>query len=326
MKCLLLSLRKIAYVTFLIVMCFGCSDQHKVEKLVNKYAKKNIADYKSFEIVTIDSIKDAYSDLVKENRIATLFDSYCRYYDSLTKLDTELNQINNYLNDAQRNLNQKQRKHRTGVNGFFSTGQSLFALVLDPKYNYLDDLVDDIGVLKKNIGEAESYKAAINGMKNACLDSLWSICYQVDDYCKIHKSPQYLGKETIVKYRFKDENGVMKIASFDVIVDKRVSSIISIKETMEKERYDRIHDFVEAMIQNAQSRDAETEEDMISGSYVVIDVSDLRLRLGSSTSSDTFKWNDGSNRHPNKGEKYRYLGESGDFYKIDYKGHELWVS
>ena len=62
------------------------------------------------------------------------------------------------------------------------------------------------------------------------------------------------------------------------------------------------------------------------GNYVVIDGTDLRLRLGPSTSSDTFKWPDGTNRHPNVGEKFRYLGESGDFYKIDYKGHELWVS
>lgn len=63
-----------------------------------------------------------------------------------------------------------------------------------------------------------------------------------------------------------------------------------------------------------------------SGCYVVINGTELRLRLGPSTSAETFKWGDGSNRHPNKGEKYRYLGESGDFYKIDYKGHELWVS
>ena len=63
-----------------------------------------------------------------------------------------------------------------------------------------------------------------------------------------------------------------------------------------------------------------------SSQYVVINGTELRLRLGPSTSADTFKRGDGSNRHPNKGEKYLYLGESGDFYKIDYKGHEVWVS
>jgi hypothetical protein len=59
---------------------------------------------------------------------------------------------------------------------------------------------------------------------------------------------------------------------------------------------------------------------------VVIDGSKLRLRLGPSTSSDTFKWPDGTNRHPKVGDKFKYLGESGDFYKIDFNGNELWVS
>lgn len=60
--------------------------------------------------------------------------------------------------------------------------------------------------------------------------------------------------------------------------------------------------------------------------YVVIDGTLLRLRLGPSTSYDTFKWPDGTNRHPDVGDKFRYLGESGDFYKIDFKGNQLWVS
>ena len=64
------------------------------------------------------------------------------------------------------------------------------------------------------------------------------------------------------------------------------------------------------------------EEDV----YVVIDGSELRLRLEPSTSADTFKWGDGSNRHPKVGERFLYLGEDGDFYLIDFHGHALWVS
>ena len=64
------------------------------------------------------------------------------------------------------------------------------------------------------------------------------------------------------------------------------------------------------------------EEDI----YVVIDGSELRLRLEPSTSADTFKWGDGSNRHPKVGERFLYLGEDGDFYLIDFHGHALWVS
>ena len=61
-------------------------------------------------------------------------------------------------------------------------------------------------------------------------------------------------------------------------------------------------------------------------SFVVIDGSELRLRLGPSTDADTFKWPDGTNRHPKVGERFLYLGEEGDFYQIDFYGHWLWVS
>lgn len=60
--------------------------------------------------------------------------------------------------------------------------------------------------------------------------------------------------------------------------------------------------------------------------YVVIDGSELRLRLEPSTNADTFKWGDGSNRHPKVGERFLYLGEEGDFYLIDFYGNALWVS
>ena len=80
--------------------------------------------------------------------------------------------------------------------------------------------------------------------------------------------------------------------------------------------------------QNNASSSPEFHQQVNSGvsRFVVIDGSQLRLRLGPSTSSDTFKWPDGTNRHPNVGDKFRYLGESGDFYKIDFNGNELWVS
>lgn len=60
--------------------------------------------------------------------------------------------------------------------------------------------------------------------------------------------------------------------------------------------------------------------------FVVIDGSELRLRLGPSTSADTFKWPDGTNRHPKVGERFMYMGEDGDFYLIDFYGNALWVS
>lgn len=60
--------------------------------------------------------------------------------------------------------------------------------------------------------------------------------------------------------------------------------------------------------------------------FVVIEVSDLRLRRGPSETSETLKLPNGKNRHPNIGDEFEYLGESSDFYKINYEGQEVWVS
>jgi hypothetical protein len=60
--------------------------------------------------------------------------------------------------------------------------------------------------------------------------------------------------------------------------------------------------------------------------YVVIDGSELRLRLEPSTSADTFKWPDGTNRHPKVGERFMYMGETDDFYQIYFHGNFVWVS
>jgi hypothetical protein len=96
-------------------------------------------------------------------------------------------------------------------------------------------------------------------------------------------------------------------------------------------RYKKVNDSWKIIKENDRTSGSNVKENKSTSSYssaryVVIDATELRLRLGPSMSAETFKWADGSNRHPNKGERYRYLGESGDFYKIDYKGHELWVS
>lgn len=63
-----------------------------------------------------------------------------------------------------------------------------------------------------------------------------------------------------------------------------------------------------------------------SSKFVYINATELRLRLSPSLSGDCLKWTDGTNRHPEKGEMFPYLGESGDFYKIDFKGNAVYVS
>lgn len=74
-------------------------------------------------------------------------------------------------------------------------------------------------------------------------------------------------------------------------------------------------------------KETTTNESVVGDSrYVVINGVNLRLRYAPFPDADTFKWSDGTNRHPEKGERYPYLGEEGEFYKINYKGYILYVS
>ena len=60
--------------------------------------------------------------------------------------------------------------------------------------------------------------------------------------------------------------------------------------------------------------------------YVVITGKNLRLRYGPSTTADTYKWQDGTNRHPDYGEKLPYIDETDEWYCVLYNGEHLWVS
>lgn len=60
--------------------------------------------------------------------------------------------------------------------------------------------------------------------------------------------------------------------------------------------------------------------------YVVINANELRLRYGPSLDSQTLRWADGKERYATRGEVFNYLGETDEFYKIDYHGSAFWVS
>ena len=59
---------------------------------------------------------------------------------------------------------------------------------------------------------------------------------------------------------------------------------------------------------------------------VVVTGVNVRLRRGPSLESDTVKDFYGKNVHPDKGEYLEYIGQSGDFYKVRYKGEEVYIS
>ena len=64
----------------------------------------------------------------------------------------------------------------------------------------------------------------------------------------------------------------------------------------------------------------------MAANYVTVTGVDVRLRLKPSLKSETLTNSRGENIHPAKGQKLECLGESGDFYKVTFKGQVVYIS
>lgn len=142
--------------------------------------------------------------------------------------------------------------------------------------------------------------------------------------------------EPLFTAEFQDENGnTLSKDKTDIVFDRDdlesmaallvdESCTIGFSVNNEKARQVKLSSTFEV---HEDTRPAYSEEVDNTEKYVVINATDLRLRYGPSLDSETFKQSDGKkNEHPEKGEKFLYLGEENDFYKIDYYGEALWVS
>ena len=63
-----------------------------------------------------------------------------------------------------------------------------------------------------------------------------------------------------------------------------------------------------------------------SGMRVIVDGVHVRLRWGPSTDAAIYSNSHGHAIYPRKGQSLTYLETVGDWYKVKYKGHELYIS
>lgn len=59
---------------------------------------------------------------------------------------------------------------------------------------------------------------------------------------------------------------------------------------------------------------------------VVVTGQNVRLRLTPSLAAGTLTYTDGTNVHPRRGQVLTYVGEEGDFYMVNYRGYNVYVS
>lgn len=189
-----------------------------------------------------------------------------------------------------------------------------------------------------NLEESPDFQAARDAVSTA-ENASGFLCMEVD--CYTESQDPACRRVSDVRAEMVDENRAhVYVTLKDLCADERDSNPIIVILSMIRKNgegkwlVDDVDNTKELMIECAKSLLEEVKKGsgdegnnaQVDGKMVVIDGDQLRLRLGPSTSSETLKWGDGSNRHPEVGEKFKYLGESGDFYKIDYKGNEVWVS
>ncbi len=81
-------------------------------------------------------------------------------------------------------------------------------------------------------------------------------------------------------------------------------------------------------VNTAKEKEQATLNQILNASHksVVINGVNLRLRLGPSTSSDILQDGVGKNIYLPTGTRLQYMGESGDFYAVLYKGQTVYVS
>ena len=59
---------------------------------------------------------------------------------------------------------------------------------------------------------------------------------------------------------------------------------------------------------------------------VVVTGQNVRLRLAPSLTAATLTYTDGTNVHPRHGQVLTYVGEEGDFYMVNYRGYNVYIS
>lgn len=319
-----------AVVIFLLALS-SCSksDQKKASDLLIEHAKTAIADYESFEIVQMDSLKEVYSDVYEEPELSDLYSIYYLYLDSIKIMERSIRDLDDLIEEYKPVLEDLIRRKNTAEWRCLTTfTQGNVYNHMSARDNY-ESIYNEGMRLANEMDKADAMRKSLKKSISNCNDSISAFRQRTIAFYNDYK-PQYLGRGTVVKCRFRDENSNMKFISYQAIYNDEISELVSIEEVTAGNSQN-IMAFVNGIVGSAQ-KNASSSHTIYQQSnsgvsrFVVIDGSQLRLRLGPSTSSDTFKWPDGTNRHPEVGSKYRYLGASGDFYKIDFKGNELWVS
>lgn len=222
------------------------SDQEKASILIKEHAKTTIADYESFEIVQIDTLKEVFSDVYEEQVLSDLYSVYHYYLDSIENMNKTILDLNYYIDENIPILEDLARRtDAAGWRSLTTFTQSNVNNHLSARNDY-QSLYDRAKRLANEMDRADAMRKSLQRDVYNCNDSLSVFRKRTIAFYNNYK-PKYLGRGTVVKCRFRGDNSNMMLVSYKAIFNDEISELLSIEEVVSGNKQD-IKTFVDGIV------------------------------------------------------------------------------
>lgn len=232
----------------LIISCSQPTEKELVENLIIQYAKENIADCESFEIVELSEIDSLFTKLLEQEELFGYMDKFKENITEIQKIKSEIERVNVYLKKMQPFLDDAKSQESMaffGLNehlGYNRYGGEKRGITLNSmsRYEKAQRYLEDV---KNKMGEAKSYLNELYASLNLYKDLNSNICNNTIVFCDTFK-PRYIGKSVVLKCRYKDNDGNMKLENYNVLVNDSLTSIINLSISNPDISTTEIEDFI----------------------------------------------------------------------------------
>lgn len=222
------------------------TDNEKITDLIMDYAKMNIPDYNSFEIIELLDWDTAYSEIHKDVYIHDLVLEYNKILFDIEELQNDIQRLDNYISDIESDIDNIWNEYYEKISivvGRSSDGWSISWGSTSAGQAYIRKVFRIVGELNEAISKVQVKRK----QEDKCLKELITQKKTVEDEIKIFSTnweKQYIGKSAQVKCRFKNEEGNMNIEVYDVLCNDSLSRIISVVDTIERHSFDDVKQFI----------------------------------------------------------------------------------
>lgn len=225
------------------------SDKERITELIMEYAKNNVADFGSFEIIEISDWDSTYTEITRENVIHSYIQSYGEVISNIEASQNEIQRINKYLVEIeghieQAKLNLEKIFYRIGdVVGYSSIGSKIRWGDTIEGMRTIERANQEVDKLDQYKSDALTMRTEEENRYRGLLQQEQAIKDEVKVFCSNWKK-QYIGKSIQMKCRLKNNEGNMDIEVYDVLCNDSLSNIINVADTTERHTFDNVKNFI----------------------------------------------------------------------------------